>query len=223
MRDSDRGASEHSAERLFGDALASPAAERNKQPILEVLQRVLPAAGIVLEVASGTGQHVVHFAQSLPKLSWQPSEPDGRLRAAIAARIADAALANVRPPLALDVLEKPWPLARVDAIVCINMIHIAPWAAALALFAEAGRLLHARAPLVLYGPYRRGGHTAPSNEAFDASLRSRNPEWGVRDLDEVERVASGSGFALQETVDMPANNLTVVFQRAEDLRGQPPK
>jgi SAM-dependent methyltransferase len=214
MQDSDRGASERYGETLSGDALASPAAERNKQPILEVLQRVLPATGTVLEVASGTGQHVVHFAQSLPKLSWQPSDPDARLRAAIEARIADAALANVRPPLALDVLEKPWPLARADAIVCINMIHIAPWAVALALFAEAERLLQAGAPLVLYGPYRRGGrHTAPSNEAFDASLRSRNPEWGIRDLDDVERLASGSGFALQETVEMPANNLTVVFQR----------
>ena len=136
------------------------------------------------------------------------------MRAAIEARVAVAALPNVRPSLALDVLEKPWPLARVDAIVCINMIHIAPWAAAQALFAEAGRLLNPGAPLVLYGPYRRGGrHTAPSNEAFDASLRSRNPEWGVRDLDDVERLASGCGFALQEVVEMPANNLTVVFER----------
>ena len=214
MKDSERGASERYGETLVADSLASPAAERNKEPILEVLRRVLPATGTVLEIASGTGQHVVHFARGLPKLSWQPSEPDARLRAAIEARVGAAALANIRPPLALDVLEKPWPLARADAIVCINMIHIAPWAAAQALLGEAGRLLHAGACLVLYGPYRRGGqHTAPSNAAFDASLRSRNPEWGVRDLDDVEALAKRSGFALQETVEMPANNLTVVFAR----------
>jgi hypothetical protein len=221
MHDTERGASERYGETLRSDSLASPAAERNKDPILAVLRRVLLSAGTVLEIASGTGQHVVHFARGLPKLSWQPSEPDAGLRAAIETRIREAALANVRPPLALDVLDRPWPLERADAIVCINMIHIAPWAAAQALVGESQRLLQAGAPLVLYGPYRRGGrHTAPSNEAFDLSLRSRNPDWGVRDLDDVEQLAKTSGFALQETVEMPANNLTVVFVRLGEARGR---
>ena len=214
MHDTERGASERYGEKLRADSLASPAAERNKDPILAVLRRILPPRGTVLEIASGTGQHVVHFAHGLPTLLWQPSEPDDGLRAAIEARVRDAGVANVQSPLALDVLDRPWRLERADAIVCINMIHIAPWAAAQALFGEAQRLLQAGAPLVLYGPYRRGGrHTAPSNEAFDASLRSRDPAWGVRDLDDVEDLGKMSAFALQETVEMPANNLTVVFVR----------
>ncbi|MGQ9364820.1 DUF938 domain-containing protein [Azospirillum sp. ST 5-10] len=191
---------------------SAPAAERNRDPILDVLRRVLPATGLVLEVASGTGQHAVHFAAALPGLEWQPSDADARARASVAAWRADAGLANLREPLALDAAAGSWPVARADAVVCINMIHIAPWAAAQGLLRGAARLLPEGAPLVLYGPFRRDGrHTAPGNAAFDADLRARDPAWGVRDLGEV--AAAAAGFRLGEVVEMPANNLTVVFRR----------
>jgi SAM-dependent methyltransferase len=193
----------------------SPAAERNKQPILEVLETCLPRSGTVLEIASGTGQHVVHFARALPALTFQPTDTDAELSAAVAARVAAAALGNLLPPLVLDVLDPVWPVSAADAVLCINMIHIAPRTATPALLAGAARLLGSGAPLVLYGPFRRGGrHTAPSNEAFDASLRARNPDWGVRELDDVIACALEHGFELAEAVAMPANNLTVVFRRA---------
>ena len=194
--------------------LEAPAAERNKGPILEVLRRVLPASGLVLEVASGTGQHVVHFARHLPGLDWQPSDADPRALDSVAAWIAHAGVANIRAPLALDVVNRPWPVREADAVVCINMIHIAPWHAAGALVEGAGGVLPAGGVLFLYGPFRRGGrHTAPGNEAFDADLRARNPEWGVRDLEAVGELAADNGFMLQELVPMPANNLSVVFRR----------
>jgi SAM-dependent methyltransferase len=192
-----------------------PASDRNKAPILEVLRRVLPARGTVLEVASGTGQHVIHFAEALPGLRWQPTEPDAALRASILERIEASGLTNVAPPAPLDVRRRPWPVESPDAILCINMIHIAPWDAALALLAEAGALLGEGGLLYLYGPYRRGGqHTAPSNAEFDAGLRQRNPAWGVRDLEEVVRQAGESRLALREVVAMPANNLSVIFARS---------
>jgi SAM-dependent methyltransferase len=192
----------------------SPPAERNKQPILEVLQRVLPPEGIVLEIASGTGQHIVHFASALPRLIWQPSEADAECREAIRARLSAASLANVREPLALDVHDDAWSLVAADAVVCINMIHIAPWTATESLLEHAARLLATGKPLVLYGPYKRGGrHTAPSNEAFDTNLRARDPAWGVRDLDDVTTLAEHHGFGPPEIIAMPTNNLTVVFQR----------
>jgi SAM-dependent methyltransferase len=195
-------------------ALTAPSPERNKGPILAVLRRVLPTRGLVLEVASGTGQHAVHFAAALPALRWQPSDPDPAMHASISAWTAATAAANVLPPLALDVRSSSWSVARADAVVCINMIHIAPWAAAVHLIEGAAPILGPAAPLVLYGPYRRGGrHTAASNEAFDADLRRRNPEWGVREIEAVTELAARSGFALQEAVEMPANNLTVVFRR----------
>lgn len=195
--------------------LTYPAPERNKAPILEVLAQVLPEAGTVLEVASGTGQHVVHFAAALPALSWQPSDPEPRHREAIRARIAAAGTTNVAPPLELDVCNRPWPVQGIDAIVCINMIHIAPWLAALALLEEAGRLLPAGGPLCLYGAYLRNGrHTARSNEEFDADLRRRNPEWGVRNLEDVVTHAEAQGLRLEQVVGMPANNLCVVFRHA---------
>jgi SAM-dependent methyltransferase len=191
-----------------------PAPERNKAPILEVLQRVLPARGTVLEVASGTGQHIVHFAQALPDITWLPSDPEADHRGSILARTTAAGLTNVAPPLTLDVRQRPWPV-QADAILCINMIHIAPWEAALALLSEAGRLLPANGVLYLYGPYRRDGRdTAPSNADFDADLRRRNPEWGVRNLEDVQRHAADAGLALQEVVAMPANNLSVIFRRS---------
>lgn len=195
--------------------LTYPAPERNKAPILEVLQRVLPQRGRVLEIASGTGQHVIHFARCLPGISWQPSDPEPAHRAAIQARIDAADLANVAAPLSLDVMERPWAAGSVDAIVCINMIHIAPWEAALALFGEAGRLLPAGGVLYLYGPYRREGrHTAPSNEIFDADLRQRNPAWGVRNLEDVAQEAGRGSLVLEQAVQMPANNLSLVLRRS---------
>ncbi|KVD57351.1 SAM-dependent methyltransferase [Burkholderia ubonensis] len=194
--------------------LSAPAAERNRGPILDVLRRVLPARGDVLEIASGTGQHVVHFAAGLPGLHWRPSDPDAQARRSIAAWIAQAGLSNVDAPLAFDVRDASWPFAALDAIVCINMIHIAPWACAEALFAGASRVLRPGGVLVLYGPYRREGrHTAPSNAAFDAQLRSRDPSWGVRDLETVVALGLDRGLDCIEVVEMPANNLSVVFRR----------
>jgi SAM-dependent methyltransferase len=193
---------------------SAPAAERNKDAILEVLARVLPASGLVVEIASGTGQHVVHFARSLPGLTWQPTEPDPQMRRSIAAWREDAGLANVLAPLELGVCRPDWPVDRADAAVCINMIHISPWHATGQLMAGCGRILRPGGILYLYGPYRRSGrHTAPSNEAFDESLRQRNPQWGVRDLEAVVEVAGRHGLELSEVVEMPANNLSVVFVR----------
>lgn len=192
----------------------SPAAERNKAPILDVLRRTLPTEGLVLEIASGTGQHVVHFAAALPALRWQPSDPDASMVAAMRARLQQAARPNICEPLPLDVHDLPWPIEPADALVCINMIHIAPWSATQSLFAGAAAHLTAAAPVVLYGPYRIGGaHTAPSNEAFDQSLKARNADWGVRDLESVREVARGQGFELAGRFAMPANNFVVLFRR----------
>jgi SAM-dependent methyltransferase len=201
-------------ESMPSPAMTYPAPERNKAPILEVLQRVLPTQGRVLEVASGTGQHIVHFASGMPAISWLPSDPEVEHRNSILARANAAGLTNVAAPVSLDVRHRPWPVESVDAILCINMIHIAPWEAALALLAEAGRLLPAGGVLYLYGPYRRDGRdTAPSNAAFDADLRRRNPQWGVRNLEDVEREAGACSLLLQQIVAMPANNLSLVFHR----------
>lgn len=189
----------------------APAAERNKQPILEVLRPLLPASGAVLEIASGTGQHICHFAQELPGIRWQPTEPGIPDLATIAARIAAAGLANVAAPLALDVLGE-WPLTGpFDAVVCINMIHISPWAATEALLRGAADVLAPRGYLVLYGPYLEHGAAAPSNLDFDASLKRRNAEWGLRELEEVTQLAASHGLLRTQVVRMPANNLTVVF------------
>ena len=197
------------------ELLHSPATERNKKPILEVLRHVLPSAGLVLEVASGTGQHVVHFARELPKLVWQPTDPDEGSRAAIVARLRAANLDNVKEPISLDVLYTPWPVDRSDAILCINMIHISSWAVTEALFANAKHVLSSTGVLYLYGPYRQSGrYTEASNESFDTSLRSRNSEWGVRNLEDVTRIAEAQGFVLETTMDMPANNLSVIFRNA---------
>jgi len=195
-------------------ALTSPAAMRNRAPILDILRRVLPERGLVLEVASGSGEHVAYFAAALPHLTWQPTDPDSEARASIEAYRAAARLPNLLPPLALDASASAWPVTQVDAIMAINMIHIAPWPAAEGLMAGAGRLLAPGHVLFLYGPFReRGRHTAPSNAAFDESLRARNREWGVRDLDEVAALAGWHGLTLDERVAMPANNLSVVFRR----------
>jgi SAM-dependent methyltransferase len=191
------------------------AAERNKGPILEVLRRVLPEEGLILEIASGTGQHVLHFAAALPEVTWQPTDADPEMRKLISASVGAVHLSNINTVLELDVLKTPWPVSEADALVCINMIHISRWAATVALFDGARDTLSADAVLFLYGPYRCDDrHTAPSNEAFDASLRSRDPQWGVRDLEEVERTAEPAGFILEEVVAMPANNFSVIFRKA---------
>jgi SAM-dependent methyltransferase len=203
---------------MAGGLTVSAPAERNKEPILEVLRRVLPATGTVLEIASGTGQHAVHFGAALPGLTWQPSEPDPARRAIVAARVAQSGLANVRAPLALDAALGPWPVATpVDAVLAVNLIHIAPWTVAEALVAGARRHLgpDGAGLLIVYGPYREGGeHTAPSNATFDASLRAENPAWGVRDLEAVAALAARHGFGPPEIVRMPANNVTLVFRGA---------
>ena len=194
--------------------LESPAAERNKQPIAAVLARVLPATGLVLEVASGTGQHAEHFARAFVGLTWQPTEADAGALPTLAERVRRAALPNLLPPLAFDVHDAAPPVASAAAVFCANMIHIAPWSACAALLAHAEPLLARGAPLVLYGPYKRAGqHSAPSNETFDADLRRRNAAWGVRDLDEVVDLARRHALELDEVVTMPANNCTVVLRR----------
>jgi SAM-dependent methyltransferase len=197
------------------ELLTSAAAERNKGPILSVLESVLPATGSVLEIASGTGQHVCFFAAAFPGIRWQPTEPDPDSRTAIAGRIESANLANVDPAIALDVQEPRWPVAaRYDAIVCINMIHISPWPATQGLCAGAARHLPTDGLLILYGPYLENGTAVPSNLEFAASLKRRNPAWGLRDLDEVTRLAADHGLTRRQVVRMPANNLTVVFAKS---------
>ena len=195
-----------------GDAVKqrAPATERNREPIRDVLARELPAAGTVLEIASGSGEHAVYFAAQLPQVQWQPTDADPAALASIAAWRAEAGLPNLLAPLALDVMGA-WPIARADAIVCINMVHIAPWEAAVALFAGAARVLAPGALLYLYGPYRFAGQTAPSNEEFERWLKARDPRFGVRDLRDLERAAAG--FALRGVVAMPANNHSLVFRR----------
>lgn len=195
----------------------APAAERNRLAIGKVLESVLPGSGVVLEVASGTGQHAVHLASQMPTLTWQPSDVSPRALESTRAWADEANLQNLLPPIRLDVLEHPWPIAHADAVLCINMIHIAPWTATLALFRGARRLLGPDRVLVTYGPYRmHGSHTAPSNETFDRSLRSQHPEWGVRDIDDLVTVAHDHDFSLTETHEMPANNFTLVWRRGQD-------
>jgi hypothetical protein len=200
------------------DALrrTAPAATRNRDAILDVLARVLPKTGVILEVASGTGQHAAHFAAALPGITWQPSDTDQASLASIDAWRRHAALTNLNAPVSLDVRVSPWPVPDTLAgIVCINMIHIAPWTAAEALFRGAGERLTNEGVLFLYGPYKRdGAHTAPSNEAFDSQLRATNPEWGVRNLEEVVELGRREGLSMQEAVPMPANNFSLIFRRA---------
>ena len=202
------------ADELPDGRLVVSSADRNRGPILKVLERVLPKTGLVLEVASGSGQHVVHFAQALRGLSWQPTDMDAACRRSISAWLATADLANVRQPLDLDVRALPWRVPTLDAIVCLNLIHIAPWSVATALFAGAALALRESGLLYLYGPYSvQGRHTSPSNAAFDSALRAENLEWGLRDLNEVESLAKDQGFNLAETIEMPANNFSVLFRK----------
>lgn len=191
----------------------APAAARNREPILEVLRRVVPPRGLVLELASGSGEHAVHFAAALPDLTWQPTDVSPEAVASAAAWRDEAALPNLRPPLLLDATA-PWPVERVDAVVAINLIHIAPWAVAEAVFAGAARTLVGEGPLITYGPYRfAGAFTAPSNAAFDADLRARDPAWGVRDVVDLDAAAAQVGLTRVETVALPANNHVLVWRR----------
>lgn len=198
----------------ISDARRSAPALRNRSPIAEVLRTVLPATGLVLELASGTGEHVVHFARHFPHLDWQPSDPSPEARQSIAGWVAAEGLANVRAPIALDASLASWPVEQAAAIVCINMVHISPWEATDGLMRGAGRVLEHRGPLYLYGPFRRSDRLIEaSNEAFDRDLRSRNPKWGLRELDAVSDCAARYGLELDGVVEMPANNLSVVFRK----------
>ncbi|QNA84749.1 DUF938 domain-containing protein [Sphingomonas sp. So64.6b] len=191
----------------------APATLRNREAIAAVLRDILPAAGLVLEIASGSGEHCAYLATAFPALDWQPSDPDVGGRTSIAAWCHG--LANVRPPLDLDAATGDWPIDRSDAILCVNMVHISPWEATLGLLAGAGRLIPKDGPLILYGPYRRDGYpTAPSNEAFDESLKSRDPRWGLRRVEDVVAAALKQGMTLERVVEMPANNLILVFRRS---------
>ena len=199
---------------MIEGAQTAPAVARNRDPILAVLRRVLPARGTVLEISSGTGEHAVHFAANLPYLIWQPTDLDPTALRSIAAYRRATQLPNLLAPLELDATSPMWPVARADAIVSINMIHIAPWKAGEGLMAGAARLLAERHVLYLYGPFKENGeHTAPSNAVFDASLRRSDPEWGVRDIGDVSDLASQHGFDFVERVAMPANNLSLIFRR----------
>ncbi|MBM1171530.1 DUF938 domain-containing protein [Microvirga arabica] len=195
-------------------ALTSPSVARNRDPILAALQPVLPASGLVLEIASGTGEHALYFASALPHLMWQPTDQDEQALNSIAAHRAASGLPNLLAPLRLDASAPDWPVERADALVAINMVHISPWRATHGLMAGAGRVLPPGGVLFLYGAYKeKGAHTAPSNEAFDQDIRRRNPEWGVRDLEEVADLARAHGLDLAERIAMPANNLSLVFRR----------
>jgi SAM-dependent methyltransferase len=195
--------------------LMAPATARNREHITKVLRRYLPSHGLVLEVASGTGEHIVHFAGVLSAdLRFQPSDADAAARASIDAWVESTGVRNVLPAIALDASADPWPIQRADAVVCINMIHIAPWEAAIGLVRGAAHLLPASGVLYLYGPYRHDGQqTSLSNETFDRGLRMQNPKWGVRDLDAVAKLADDHGFAQPLIEQMPANNLSLIFRR----------
>lgn len=193
--------------------LASPAVARNRDVILEVLREVLVEAGQVLELASGSGEHAVHFAHGLPHLEWQPTDASPRALESIADWRTEAGLANLKAPIELDAMGT-WPVLACDALVAINLIHISPWRVTAELMLQAGQLLPAGGVLYLYGPYKRNGqHTAPSNEGFDVQLKSRNPLWGVRNLEAVIEEAERNGLLLDKVIEMPANNLSVIFTR----------
>ncbi|HLL30759.1 MAG TPA: DUF938 domain-containing protein [Allosphingosinicella sp.] len=194
--------------------LCAPATERNREPIAAVLREALPERGTLLEVASGTGEHAAYFSGLFPNLLWRPTDPDPAALASISAWREEADLLNLLEPLSLDAASPIWPVDAADAILCINMVHISPWTATEGLMSGAGRLLPQGGPLILYGPYRRSGvPTAPSNEVFDESLKARNGEWGLRRLETVEAEAGLNGLRLDTLIEMPANNLTLVFRR----------
>ena len=193
---------------------SAPAALRNRGPIADILSEELPAAGLVLEIASGTGEHAVEFARRFPSLTWQPTDPDPHALASIAAWREEAALPNLLPPVRLNAADAQWPVGGADAMVCINMIHISPWEASEGLFAGAARLLPRGAPLALYGPYLEDAvDPAPSNIAFDLSLKQRDARWSLRRIEDVDALAARNGFLRTRRFEMPANNLTLVYRK----------
>ena len=199
---------------VAGVRRSAPAVARNREPIAEVLGGWLPATGTVLEIASGSGEHALYFAERFPGLQWQPSDVHPDALASIAAWRATAGLANVRAPIALDAAAPNWPLDRADAVLSINMVHISPWASALGLIEGAARLLSPGAPLILYGPWLKDDvRTAPSNLAFDVDLRHRDPQWGLRRVEEFAAAAAARGLDLVETRPMPANNFMLLLKR----------
>lgn len=199
---------------MTDDRRYAPATARNRDAILDVLRAVLPPRGVVLEIASGSGEHALHFARALPHLAWQPSDPASEALASIAAWRAQEGPTNLLAPIALDASSIAWPIMRADAIVCINMIHISPWSATQGLLRAAGRVLPSGAPLVVYGPFLRADAAlAPSNEAFDADLKARDPRWGLRDLDIVRDLAGTYCLDCDGVMEMPANNIAVVLRR----------
>ncbi|WP_231711182.1 DUF938 domain-containing protein [Xanthobacter dioxanivorans] len=193
---------------------SAPAVARNRGPIGDLLLPLLPPSGVVLEIASGTGEHAVHFARRLPHLTWQPSDPSPQARESIAAWLASERLPNLRPPLALDAAAGDWPVGPVDAIVCVNMLHISPWEATQGLMHGAGRRLPPGGLLFIYGAFRQTGvPTAASNEAFDQDLKRNDSRWGLRHLADVEACAAGQGLTLVRVEQMPANNLSLIFRK----------
>ncbi len=191
------------------------ATSRNRDAIADVLRPILPPSGTVLEIASGTGEHILYFAGLFPDLIWQPSDPDKAALASIEAWRGEAKLANIQSPLELDVMARDWAVDGVDAIICINMIHIAPWEAAVGLMEGAGKLLPPGGLLYLYGPYREEGVSlAESNASFDLSLKSRNPAWGLREVSDVVALANSNGLGLEKRVEMPANNRSLIFRKS---------
>lgn len=200
---------------MTGDhRLYAPSVARNREAIASVLGPRLPESGLVLEIASGSGEHTVHLASAHPGLTFQPSDRDPEARASIDAWVAHMGLANVRPAITIDTTETFAPVTAADVVVCINMIHISPWASTVGLMRNAAAVLSPGGFLYLYGPYRRdGAHTAPSNAAFDVDLRSRNADWGIRDLEAVANLAAEHGFDTPDVIAMPANNFSVVFRR----------
>ncbi len=196
----------------------APATQRNREPILEVLLRVLPPSGNILEVASGTGEHSIFFAPAFSSRQWIPSDPNAISRDSIEAWRKESLIDNIHSPLNINAQDSIWEIEKefldITTIININMIHISPWSACLGLMEGAKRLLPSGGILYLYGPYKQEGkHTALSNEAFDESLRDQNPEWGVRNLEDVIKVAEDNGLVFKEKVAMPANNLSVIFEK----------
>ena len=199
---------------MSDDRQYAPATERNRDFTFDVLRDVLPTKGVILEIASGSGEHIVHFAKNLPALVFQPSDLEPVARQSVAAWVKATGVKNVRAPIALDASSPVWPIASADGIICINMIHVSPWEATVGLIKGAAAILASKSPLYLYGPYiREGFETAPSNQAFDQSLRDRDPNWGLRDLEAVAATAQTLGFSGPVVTEMPANNLSVVFRR----------
>jgi len=198
-----------------GARRSAPAALRNREPIADVLREWLPSSGLILEIASGSGEHVIHFAERFPALEWQPSDIHPNALGSIAAWRVEAGLANIRPPLPIDAASPEWPIERAEAVLSINMVHISPWASALGLLDGAARLLSPGAPLILYGPWLKNDiPAAPSNLDFDADLKRRDPQWGLRKVDDFAASAEERGLRLEETRPMPANNLMLLFRQS---------